>query len=101
MAGILLAGMEAALGGPLGGFRLGGAVETGDAMHADLGHGLLCAVLGNVLARLDLTDDLKVGALGQTRSVFGRTAERDAFVPGGPGFKFAGLAVFPGTFGRE
>ena len=28
---------EAHLGGPLGGFRLGPAVETGDAMHADLG----------------------------------------------------------------
>jgi hypothetical protein len=55
-------------GGPFGGFRLRRAVEPDDAMHPDVGHGLLCVVL---LVRLYLADDLKVGTFGQTSCVFG------------------------------
>ena len=50
-------------------------------MHADLGHGFLRAVFGDVFTRLDFADDLKLGALGQSSGVFGSAAERDAFVP--------------------
>src|ERR1700723_1002131 len=57
---VLLGRREAASSGR---FRLRRAVEPDDAMHPDVGHGLLCVVL---LVRQYLADDLKVGAIGQT-----------------------------------
>jgi len=101
MAEILWSEKEAALGGPLGGFRLGRAVETGDAMNADLGDGLLCAVLGRILAGLDLTDDLEVCAFSQASGVFGGTSKSDALMPGGLRFAGSGLTVLPSALGRE
>jgi hypothetical protein len=49
-------------------------------MHADLGDGLLCAVLGRVLACLDLTDDLNVCAFGQASGIIGGTSKSDALI---------------------
>jgi hypothetical protein len=71
------------------------------AMHADLGHGFLRAVFGDVVTRLNFANDLQIGALGQSNGVFGRAAESDALVPRGLRFTFTGLAVFPSTLGRE
>jgi hypothetical protein len=100
MAGILLVVLEPPCD-PLGGLRLGGAVETDDAMHVDLGDGLLRAVLGRVLARLDLTHNLNVCTFGEAGGVFGGTSKSDALMPGGLRFAGSGLTVLPSALGRE
>jgi len=60
-----------------------GVVESGNALYADLGDGLLYAVLAGVVARLDLVEDLEVRALGQSGRILRSAAEDDEAMPGG------------------
>src|ERR1700678_2179277 len=75
--------------------------QPSDALYADLGDRFLRAIFGDVLASLDLTDDLDRGALGKRGCVFSRPAERDAFMPSSLRFALSSLTVFPGALGRE
>ena len=70
-------------------------------MHADLGDRLRRSIGADVLAILQLSDDLHVRPLGQPRSVFRRAAKQDAAMPGHLRALFAGLAIFPGAVGRD
>jgi hypothetical protein len=70
-------------------------------MHADLGDGLLGAVLGRVIAGLDFTEDLNLCAFGQAGGVRGAASKSDALMPGGLLFAGSGLTVLPSALGRK
>src|SRR5579871_6814288 len=71
-------------------------VEACDSMHTDLGHRLLRAVTADETARLDLADELEVGALGERGGVFGCPAKHHAPMPSGLRLALSRLAVLPG-----
>ena len=53
------------------------ALSRRDSVHTDLRDGLLCVVSTDEAARLDLADDLEVGALRER----GRAFDRPAIIP--------------------
>ena len=69
-------------------------------VHTDFGYGLLRAVSADEAARLDLSDDLEVCALGERGRVFGRPAKHTP-MPSGPRLALSHLAVLPGPLCRK
>ena len=59
------------------------AVEACDSVHTDFSYTFLRAVSADEVARLDLADDLEVGALGECSRIFGGLAKHHAAMPGG------------------
>src|SRR5262249_16288820 len=88
-------------GSLLSGFGLRCAIESGDSVYANLGHGLLRAVFGNKLARLYLADDLDMSALGERGCILRRAPERNTFVPRRLRFAISCFAVLPGPLCRQ
>jgi len=82
-------------GGLFGGFGYRHSIKTGNSVHTDLGHGLHRAVSADEAARLDVADDLEVGALREPGRVFGRPAKHHAATPRVPRLALSRLAVLP------
>ena len=77
------------------------AVEACDSVHTDFSYIFPRAVSADEVPRLDLADDLEVGALGECSRVFGGLAKHYAAMPGGSRLAVSRLTVFPGPLGRE